>query len=154
MRAGDGGNKDGCAGSERYILECIFDGRKSFNGVGGKWGKDIRRFGFQCFWREHGFSSELTGFKQNRSIFKGSGRFGSPGAFIPGNPFDASLWQLSECGSDDDGFLPDSPISGNFRKWQMDGAGHPSGNFRCSPAFRVSLPTVRYRRWAFMSHIF
>ena len=94
------------------------------------YGKDIRRFGFQCFWREHGFSSGLTGFKQNRSIFKGSGRFGSPGAFIPGNPFDASLWQLSECGSDADGFLPDSPISGNFRKWQMDGAGHPSGNFR------------------------
>ncbi|MFQ8841918.1 MAG: hypothetical protein ACLR8P_14345 [Clostridium fessum] len=31
------GTKDGCAGSERYVLECIFDGRKSFNGVGGKW---------------------------------------------------------------------------------------------------------------------
>ena len=37
VRAGDSGNKDGCAGSERYVLECIFDGRKSFNGVGGKW---------------------------------------------------------------------------------------------------------------------
>ena len=37
---------------------------------------------------------------------------------------------LNPVSSDADGFLPDSPISGNFRKWQMDGAGHPSGNFR------------------------
>ena len=42
------------------------------------------------------------------AFLRGSGRFGSPGAFIPGNPFDASLWQLSESGSDADGFLPDS----------------------------------------------
>ena len=30
---------------------------------------------------------ELTGFKQNRSIFKGSGRFGSPGDFHSGKSF-------------------------------------------------------------------
>ena len=89
------------------------------------------------------------------AFFKGSGGSAVPGLsfreilsmLLSGN-YQSAVRMLME-------FLPDSPISGNFRKWQMDGAGHPSGNFRaCSPAFRVSLPTVRYRRWAFMSRIF
>ncbi|WP_294338719.1 hypothetical protein [uncultured Clostridium sp.] len=37
---------DGCAGDECSVLECMFDGRKSFNGVGGKWWKDaLERIG-------------------------------------------------------------------------------------------------------------
>ena len=44
---------------------------------------------FQCFWREHGFSSELTGFKQNRSILREAG-----GSAVPGLSFREILSML------------------------------------------------------------
>ena len=40
VSADDGGKKDGCAGGEYCAVQCMLDGRKLFDSVGGRWGKD------------------------------------------------------------------------------------------------------------------